>query len=80
MKIVRCTDCHSKMQRMYARYSVGKINNWNITNYWYCPKCGKVPLGEIKTEEMKTAVVDSHGKASISRTLKGQVIEYRLKK
>ncbi len=77
MKIVRCPDCHSKMQRMYARHSEGKINNWNITKYFYCPKCDKVPVWE--TVEMKTAVVDKYGKASISRTLKGQVIEYRLK-
>ncbi len=81
MKVIRCPDCHSKMQRMYARHSVGKINNWNITKYFYCPKCDKVHSdGETKTEEMRTAVVDTYGKASISRTLKGQVIEYRVKK
>ena len=29
--------------------------------------------------EMKTATVDAHGKASISRTLAGKTIEYRVK-
>lgn len=28
---------------------------------------------------MKTAIVDNHGKASISRTLAGKTIEYRVK-
>lgn len=31
------------------------------------------------TVDLKTATVDSHGKASISRTLAGKTIEYRVK-
>ena len=30
-------------------------------------------------ENMKTAEVDSHGKASISRTVAGKIIEWRMK-
>ncbi len=31
------------------------------------------------TEDMKTATVDKYGKASISRTLAGRIIEWRVK-
>ncbi|KPQ41098.1 MAG: hypothetical protein MPEBLZ_04354 [Candidatus Methanoperedens nitroreducens] len=34
---------------------------------------------EMNIKNMKTAIVDNHGKASISRTLAGKTIEYRVK-
>ena len=44
MKKQLCSKGCGRMQRLYTRHSVGKINQWIKTLFWLCPACFEITM------------------------------------